>query len=301
MNKTAFLFPGQGSQKVGMGKTFEKNPLCQKLFDIANESLGYDLQKLCWKGPELELTLSKNAQPAILTVSTIAHSIFMEKNSIIPSYIAGHSLGEYSGLVAAEVVDFSDAVFAVHKRGELMQAAVPEGVGAMAAILGKKDEEVIELCSQISSKESIVTPANFNCPGQVVISGHKQAVEIFLQQARGIMLQVSAPFHCPLMYPVKEKFAKVLSQIEFKTAKYPIVNNIKAEIQTEEQSFRDSLLQQIDNPVLWNKSIQTMIQNGVVQFLEYGEGRVLTGLLKKINKDVTYSNINSLETLELDL
>ena len=235
----AFLFAGQGSQKVGMGKFFAENSLCQEIFEIANQTLGYDLQKICWEGPEEELTLSKNAQPAILTVAIIAYLIFTQKHKVQPSLMAGHSLGEYSALVAAEVLDLADAVKLVHKRGQLMQEAVPTGIGAMAAILGKSDEEVESLCKKISSAENIVSAANFNCDGQIVVSGHKEAVLDLLAQAKGKLLQVSAPFHCALMSPVKEKFAPFLKEIHFKDAKIPIVNNVRNEIQDKAESFQE--------------------------------------------------------------
>ena len=294
----AFLFAGQGSQTIGMGKSFAENSLCNESFQIAGQALGYDLQKICWEGPEEELTLSKNAQPAILTVATIAYRIFTQKHKVQPSLMAGHSLGEYSALVAAEVLDLADAVKLVHKRGQLMQEAVPTGIGAMAAILGKSDEEVESLCKKISSAENIVSAANFNCDGQIVVSGHKEAVLDLLAQAKGKLLQVSAPFHCALMSPVKEKFAPFLKEIHFKDAKIPIVNNVRNEIQDKAESFQESLLNQIDNTVLWKSSIQKMRQKGVKKFLEFGEGKILTSLLKRIYKEAIFTNIDSLETIE---
>ena len=296
--KFAFLFPGQGSQKIGMGSTFKDSSHCKTIFKLAEQKLEFDLQKLCWEGAEEELTLSKNAQPAILAVSTIAYLCFKEKHSLLPDYLAGHSLGEYSALVAAGVLDFSDAVFAVHKRGEFMQEAVASGVGAMAAILGKTDEEVTQLCKEISTEDCLVAPANFNCPGQVVISGHKEAVLQFLEKAKGKLLQVSAPFHCPLMHPVREKFSKVLDTITFNDATIPIVNNVSASLQKSANSFKASLLEQIDSPVLWNDSIKMMVKSGVNHFVEFGEGKILTGLLKRIDKKAKTSNISNLDQIK---
>ena len=294
----AFLFAGQGSQTIGMGKSFAENSLCNESFQIAGQALGYDLQKICWEGPEEELALSENAQPAILTVATIAYRIFTQKHKIQPSFMAGHSLGEYSALVAAEVLDLADAVKLVHKRGQLMQEAVPTGIGAMAAILGKSDEEVEFLCEKISSTENIVSPANFNCDGQIVVSGHKEAVLELLAQAKGKLLQVSAPFHCPLMSPVKEKFAPFLKEIVFKDANTPIVNNVRNEIQEESASFYESLLHQIDSAVLWKSGIQKMRREGVKNFIEFGAEKILTNLLKRIDKEAISINIDSLEAVE---
>ncbi len=293
----AFLFAGQGSQKVGMGKSFADDSLCQESFQIANQALGYDLQKICWEGPEDKLTLSENAQPAILTVAIIAYRIFTQMHKIQPSLMAGHSLGEYSALVASEVLDLADAVKLVHKRGQLMQEAVPAGVGAMAAVLGKSNEEIKLLCSQISSAEKMVSAANFNCNGQVVVSGHKEAVLELLEQVKGKMLQVSAPFHCPLMSPVKEKFAPFLKEVTFKDAKTAIVNNVRGDIQEKADSFQESLLSQIDSAVLWESGIQKMLQKGIKNFLEFGEGKVLTNLLKRIDKEAMFVNVNSLEAI----
>ena len=294
----AFLFAGQGSQKVGMGKFFAENSLCQEIFQISNQALGYDLQKICWEGPEEKLTFSENAQPAILTVAIIAFRIFNQEHKVQPSLMAGHSLGEYSALVAAGVMDLADAVKLVHKRGQLMQEAVPAGVGAMAAVLGKSNEEIKLLCSEISNEKKMVSVANFNCNGQVVVSGHKEAVLELLEQVKGKILQVSAPFHCPLMSPVKEKFAPFLKKISFKDAKIPIINNLCNKIQVKADSFQESLLSQIDSAVLWESGIQKMLQKGIKNFIEFGEGKVLTNLLKRIDKEAIFMNINSLEAVK---
>jgi [acyl-carrier-protein] S-malonyltransferase len=292
----AFLFPGQGSQKVGMGEMFQQHTFFQDIFEKANEALGYDLQKICAQGPIETLTLSKHAQPAILTVSTIAYKIFTKEHpEIKASYVAGHSLGEYSALVAAEAIDFSDAVKIVHRRGALMQQATPEGVGAMAAILGKEDEEVSTLCEEASDSQNQVSPANFNAKGQVVVSGHKEAVLKLLEKAKGKLLQVSAPFHCPLMKPIKQEFGEFLANFSFQKAKVPVVNNVQNDIQID--NFPSSLLQQIDHPVLWRRAVELMIQKGVTRFLEFGEGAVLSGLCKRIHREVLCSSIQSLESI----
>lgn len=291
-----FLFAGQGSQKVGMGESFQNNPVYGELFEKANNALGYDLQKLCVRGPIAELTLSKNAQPAILTVSSIVHKIFISQHPEIKAhFLAGHSLGEYSALVASGALDFSDAVKIVHHRGALMQKATPEKMGAMAAILGKQDEEVVALCKEVSTADSSVFPANFNANAQVVVSGHKEAVERLLAKAKGKLLQVSAPFHCPLMSPIKKEFGEFLSKFTLGKARVPIINNVQNQFQTE--NFFESLLLQIDHPVLWKSGIELMIQKGVTQFIEFGEGAVLSGLCKRINKDIACLSIQNLESV----
>lgn len=293
----SFLFPGQGSQTIGMGQGFQKHPIFNEYFEKANNALGYDLQALCSQGPLEKLTLSQNAQPAILTVSTIAHKIFTKQYpKIQASFLAGHSLGEYSALVASGALAFSDAIKIVHRRGALMQVATPEGVGAMAAILGKKDEEIDLLCQQISKPGNEVSPANFNANGQVVVSGHKQAVIQLLKNAKGKLLQVSAPFHCSLMSSIKKEFGEFLSQFSLQEIKIPIVNNVKNELQTK--NFFESLLLQIDHPVLWKSGIELMIAKGVTQFVEFGEGAVLSGLSKRINKDVVCKSIKNLESIK---
>ena len=291
-----FLFPGQGSQKIGMGAGFSQNTLHKEYFQKANTTLNFDLEKICLQGPIEELTLSKNAQPAILTVSIIAYKTFCKSHSLKANFLAGHSLGEYSALVAADVLSFSNAVKIVHKRGELMQQAVAEGVGAMAAILGKEDKEVEILCEEMSTPENTVSAANFNSKGQVVISGHKEAVLRVLEKAKGKLLQVSAPFHCPLMSPIKKEFEDFLAQFSFQKAKIPIINNVSNKIQTE--NFPQSLLQQIDNPVLWRSGIELILAKGIKNFVEFGEGRVLNSLCKRIDKEAVCQNIQNLESIQ---
>ena len=291
-----FLFPGQGSQKVGMGGGFQNNPVYVELFEKANNALGYDLQKLCARGSIEELTLSKNAQPAILTVSSIAHKIFTNQHpEIKASFLAGHSLGEYSALVASGALDFSDAIKIVHRRGILMQKATSEKIGSMAAILGKQDEEVVRLCKKVSTAGNSVSPANFNANGQVVVSGHKEAVECLLEKTKGKLLQVSAPFHCPLMSPIKKEFGDFLSIFTLGETQVPIINNVKNNSQTK--NFFESLLLQIDHPVLWKSGVELMIRKGVTKFIEFGEGLVLRGLCKRINKDIACLSIQNLESV----
>ena len=292
----AFIFAGQGSQKLEMGKKFQQHPIYNEIFAKANKALGYNLQKICNEGPVEKLTLSKNAQPAILSVATIAHRIFTSHHSKIrPSFMAGHSLGEYSALVAADVLDFSDAIKIVHRRGELMQQAVPEGLGAMAAIFGKKEQDLCLLCKEISTNDSKVSPANYNSDGQIVVSGHKTAVTKLLAKTKGKLLQVSAPFHCSLMSSIKQKFSEYLAEFSIQKANIPIINNVNNEIQ--KSNFTKSLLQQIDHPVLWKSGIKLMISKGVTNFIEFGEGTILTSLCKKINKEVLCKNINTLESI----
>ncbi|MDX2471508.1 MAG: ACP S-malonyltransferase [SAR324 cluster bacterium] len=298
MTKVAFLFPGQGSQAVGMGTSFEKSPIFQEYFTKANDALGFDLQQICSEGPSETLTSTENAQPAILTVSIIALEILKEKYNITPTFAAGHSLGEYSALVAAGVLDFSVAVKVVHLRGKFMQEAVPKGIGAMAAIIGKSGEDVGVLCAEVSNDAQFVKPANYNCTGQVVVSGHKPAVERLLEKAKGKMLDVSAPFHSDLMVPAANKLREVLEKTEFQNARFPIVNNTANQVLTDSSFFLSSLVGQVVAPVRWETGIKLMIQEGVTHFIEFGNGKVLAGMMKRIDKSVKVIGIQSLEDLE---
>lgn len=279
--KTAFVFPGQGAQAPGMGKD-----LAEKYLDEANEILGFDLKKLCFEGPEEELKKTEITQPAILTVSVAAFESLRQKNAGQPAAVAGHSLGEYSALVAASALSFKDAVKIVHLRGKFMQEAVPLGEGAMAAILGVGNEKIEEVCAQTGN----VWPANFNSPGQVVISGKKASVEAAgekLKEAgakRVIPLAVSAPFHCPLMQPAADKLAAQLDKITIKDALIPVYANVTASPVTSGAEIKQLLIKQVTAPVLWEDLINNMIADGVSQFIEVGPGKVLAGLIKKIDK-----------------
>ena len=283
---TAFVFPGQGSQSIGMGKD-----LAETLLDQANNILGFDLKKLCFEGPEEELKKTANQQPAILTISIAA---LKQTSDLRPqtACVAGHSLGEYSALVAAEAIKFEDAVKIVHLRGTFMQQAVPVGQGAMAAIIGGERAKIEEVCAGIDG----VWPANFNSPGQIVISGKKEAVEQASTACkaagakRAIPLPVSAPFHCPLMQPAADQLKAALDKVEIKDAQIPVIANVTASPVTNGAEIKDLLVKQVTSPVLWEDSVKKMIADGIGQFIEVGPGKILSGLIKKIDRNVIISN-----------
>ncbi|MBN1270842.1 MAG: ACP S-malonyltransferase [Candidatus Aminicenantes bacterium] len=282
MSPTAFLFPGQGSQIVGMGrKFFENDKQAREFFARADETLGYSLSKMCFEGPEEELKLTKNTQPALLVVSTIAFSLMGR----LPDMAAGHSLGEYSALVASGVLAFEDALLLVHKRGRYMQEAVPVGVGAMAAVLGSTYEEVAESVKKVS--RGVVEIANWNSEQQIVIAGHKEAVEEvldILDPPRAVPLPVSAPFHCELMKSAAEKLSKDLDAVPFKDPAFPVVTNVDAlPVQTGGEA-REALKKQVRNAVLWYKTMELFNMEKVDVFVELGSGKVLSGLAKRISK-----------------
>ena len=290
--KTALVFPGQGSQSVGMGKDF-----AEKYLDEASAILGFDLKKICLEGPAEELQKTEITQPAILTVSIAALELLKTKDSrLITSSVAGHSLGEYSALVAAGSIAFEDAVKIVHLRGKFMQEAVPAGEGAMAAVLGADNNVIREVCAEIGN----VWPANFNSPGQVVISGKKEAVDTAggKLKERGakriIPLAVSAPFHCPLMQPAADKLKIELDKIEIKDAQIPVVANVTSDYATKGAEIRTLLYKQVTSPVLWEDSVKKMVEGGVKSFIEVGAGKVLSGLIKKIAPDVEVKNYSEL-------
>jgi len=302
----AFVFPGQGSQSIGMGKDFFDNSKQGKeLFDGANDALGFDLKKLCFEGPEEELKKTDITQPAVFTVSAIAFEILKE-NDLIPDLLAGHSLGEYSALYAAGAISFEDCVRTVHLRGKFMQEAVPLGEGTMAAILGLKREAVEEICKKASSK-GIVEAANINSPGQIVISGKVEGVKEASSMAKEagakmiIELKVSAPFHSSLMKKAAEELKKALDNVSIKDASIPVISNVSAKPVTKSSEIKDLLVKQMTSPVLWEDSVKNMISGGISTFIEVGPGKVLSGLIKKIDKGVKLlraEDISSIKNLE---
>ncbi|WP_440118793.1 ACP S-malonyltransferase [Paenibacillus sp. QZ-Y1] len=303
MGKIAFVFPGQGSQRVGMAKdAYESVPAATEIFRTADEALGFSLSNLVFEGPETELKQTSNTQPALLTASIALLEAFREKG-IQPDYTAGHSLGEYSALVAAGVLSFADAVSIVRARGQYMEQAVPGGQGAMAAVLGADREALGVLCRDVSESGYAVELANINCPGQIVISGVKEGVAAVSERVkeaggkRAIALEVSGPFHSSLMKGAAEKLEEKLKIVTFSPAVVPVVANVTAR-PAEDGQIQDLLTAQVYSPVLWEDSVTWLIEQGVDTFVEIGSGSVLTGLIKKTDKTVKLYNVNSLETLE---
>jgi [acyl-carrier-protein] S-malonyltransferase len=303
MGKVAFVFPGQASQYSGMGKELaEKYPLARAVFDEADKALGFSVSKLCFEGTEDDLKLTANTQPAILTVSVAAGRVLAEKG-ILPDFVAGHSLGEYSALVAAGSMKFADAVKLVRKRGTYMQEAVPAGQGAMAAIMGLSPAVVQDACKRAAEGE-ICSPANLNSPEQTVISGHagavKRAVEIASQLGakRSMVLPVSAPFHSALMMPAQEKLEEDLNAAAFEDLQVPLVTNVDADSIRQGEEARSALIRQVTMPVRWEESMRMLLDEGVNTFVEVGPGRVLTGLMRQIERSVATLNVEDEKSLQ---
>ena len=301
----AFVFPGQGSQYVGMGKEIYENfAEAREIFGEAAQELGYDISKLCFEGPEKELNKTFNTQPSILTVSIAISRVLLSKG-IKPSVVTGHSLGEYSALVAAEVLSFRDAVRVTERRGRLMQEAVPEGKGLMAAILGLERDKIDDICLSLHS--GYASPANYNSPGQIVIAGEKQAVEEAMRLAKEegakkvVALSVSVPSHCTLMAEASERLAELLDGIEFKSPQISLVNNSDAMFLNDRDSIKQSLIRQLSNPLLWEDSIRLIAESGIDTFIEVGPGKVLSGLIKRIEHSAKVLNVEDMKSLKITL
>ncbi|OGW40363.1 MAG: [acyl-carrier-protein] S-malonyltransferase [Nitrospirae bacterium RBG_13_39_12] len=303
--KIAFVFPGQGSQYVGMGKEIHENfAEAEEIFKEASEALGYDVANLCFNGPEEELNKTFRTQPCILTVSIALYNVLLSRG-IKPSVVAGHSLGEYSALVAAGVLSFKDAVKLTEKRGQFMQDAVPEGKGLMAAILGMERNKVDEICKSL--KSGYASPANYNCPGQIVIAGEKPAVEEAINLCkdagakRAVKLSVSVPSHCKLMDNASGKLAEIFESIVFNPPGIPLVNNADAMFLDNIEIIKKSLVRQISSPLLWEDSIMAIADSGINNFVEVGPGKVLSGLVRRIVPDANVLNFEDLKSLEKTL
>jgi len=299
----AFIFPGQGSQNPGMGKDLAENfPAAKQVFEEADEALGFALSELCFNGPAEHLQLTENTQPAILTTSTAALRAMQSEGISQPAFVAGHSLGEYSALVAAGALSLVDAVKTVRARGRYMQEAVPVGTGAMAAILGADLQTVKDACDEAAQSE-VCSPANINSPWQIVIAGNAAAIDraIPILKERGakraVKLNVSAPFHCALMKPAQDRLAADLERISFADLTVPVVTNVDAKPVNRGQDARASLVQQVSQPVRWLESVEFLINQGVQTFVEIGPGKVLSGLVRQINRDVRCVNVEDAASL----
>lgn len=302
MGKTAIIFPGQGAQKVGMAKDlYQVDTKATEILDQAQNAVDFDLLETMFTDEEGKLGETENTQPALLT-----HSIALLNalNNVEADYTMGHSLGEYSSLVAAEVLSFEDAVKIVRKRGELMAQAFPSGVGSMAAVLGLDYDEVAEICEKLSEEDSIIEPANINSPGQIVVSGHKTAIDRIVEQGKSLgakrvlPLNVSGPFHSSMMQVIEKDFEEYINQFEWHDAKIPVVQNYHAEAETDAEVIKQNMVKQLYSPVQFIKSTEWLIDQGVDHFIEIGPGKVLSGLIKKINRDIKLTSIQTLEDVK---
>lgn len=300
---TAFMFPGQGSQAPGMGKDLaEKFAAARQIFEEADDALGFAISRLCFDGPAEDLQLTENTQPAILTVSVAAFRAMQEAGIAAPAFVAGHSLGEYSALVASGALSLSDAVRTVRARGRYMQEAVPVGTGAMAAVLGAELSEIGRICAE-ASQNQVCSIANLNSPSQAVIAGNTEAVDRAVELLSGvakrvIKLKVSAPFHCALMKPAQDRLATDLEELNFSEPAIPVVTNVDARTTTAPDELRDALVRQVSSPVRWVESMQLLIEQGVDTFVEAGPGKVLSGLMRQISRDVKTLNVEDAASLE---
>lgn len=303
MSKTAFVFPGQGSQSLGMlSELHSESDVVRGTFEEASEALSFNLWNLVANGPEEELNRTDNTQPALLAASVAIWRHYLAQNGIRPDMMAGHSLGEYSALTCAGVVSFADALQMVKARGEFMQSAVPQGVGSMAAIIGLEDDKVIQACSEAAQSE-VVSAVNFNSPGQVVIAGNKDAVDRAsalckeFGAKRALPLAVSVPSHCALMKPAAEQLAERLANTQFNAPELPVINNVDVNIETDPQKIKDALVRQLYCPVRWTETVQKMASESVTMLVECGPGKVLTGLTKRIDKSVNSVAINTSQSV----
>ncbi|MBA5999666.1 ACP S-malonyltransferase [Staphylococcus aureus] len=302
MSKTAIIFPGQGAQKVGMAQDlFNNNDQATEILTSAAKTLDFDILETMFTDEEGKLGETENTQPALLTHSS---ALLAALKNLNPDFIMGHSLGEYSSLVAADVLSFEDAVKIVRKRGQLMAQAFPTGVGSMAAVLGLDFDKVDEICKSLSSDDKIIEPANINCLGQIVVSGHKALIDELVEKGKSLgakrvmPLAVSGPFHSSLMKVIEEDFSSYINQFEWRDAKFPVVQNVNAQGETDKEVIKSNMVKQLYSPVQFINSTEWLIDQGVDHFIEIGPGKVLSGLIKKINRDVKLTSIQTLEDVK---
>ncbi|HHQ6732489.1 TPA: ACP S-malonyltransferase [Staphylococcus aureus] len=302
MSKTAIIFPGQGAQKVGMAQDlYNNNDQATEILTSAANTLDYDILETMFTDEEGKLGETENTQPALLTHSS---ALLAALKNLNPNFTMGHSLGEYSSLVAADVLSFEDAVKIVRKRGQLMAQAFPTGVGSMAAVLGLDFDKVDEICKSLSSDDKIIEPANINCPGQIVVSGHKTLIDELVEKGKSLgakrvmPLAVSGPFHSSLMKVIEEDFSNYINQFEWRDAKFPVVQNVNAQGETDKEVIKSNMVKQLYSPVQFINSTEWLIDQGVDHFIEIGPGKVLSGLIKKINRDVKLTSIQTLEDVK---